>query len=184
MKFSLSPFYLLAIMGLLLTTACDDDDDNEPVNEQELITTVRLNFENQSTGSTQTFVARDTDGDGGQPPVVDDITLDDSTTYTVTAEFLDESDPNDVEDITEEVREEDEEHLVCYAFGGLVFNTAIQQDTDGNGDPLGLETIMSTLNTGNGQLQISLKHEPDKSAVDACSTGETDVEVAFDVDVQ
>lgn len=184
MKLKLSLLYLLAVTGLLLTTACDDDDDNQPENEPEVITTVRLNFENQATGATQTFVARDTDGDGGQPPVVDDITLEESTTYTVTAEFLDESDPNDVEDITEEVEEEDEEHLVCYVFGGTVFNTTIQQDTDGNGDPLGLETIMSTLNAGNGSLQITLKHEPDKSANNACSTGETDVEVDFDVTVQ
>jgi hypothetical protein len=184
MRLPFSLLYLLAITGLLLTTACDDDDDNQPVNEPEVITTVRLNFENQATGNIQPFVARDPDGDGGQPPVIDDITLDNNATYIVRAEFLDESDPNDPEDITEEVEEEDEEHLICYVFGGTVFDNSIQQDEDGNGDPLGLETTMSTLNAGNGTLQITLKHEPDKSIADACSTGETDVEVTFDVTVQ
>lgn len=177
--------FLFLLSGSFLVSSCSkDDDDNTPDNPQELITTVELTF-TDALGNSSTFIARDLDGDGGNPPVVDDITLEDNTVYTVTARFLDERDPGDVEDITVEVREEDLEHLVCYLFGGdPIFNTNIQQDPDSNGDPLGLITIMSTSNPGSGFLRISLKHEPDKSTADRCSTGETDVEVDYDVTIQ
>ncbi|MBK7870006.1 MAG: hypothetical protein IPJ74_04585 [Saprospiraceae bacterium] len=55
------------------------------------------------------------------------------------------------------------------------------QDMDENGKPLGLVSTLKTGAAGNGTLKISLKHEPDKDAANACNTGETDAEQTFNV---
>lgn len=176
---------LLALSaGLIAFASCnrDDDDDNTPENEQEVITTVTLTFVDQNNIST-VFRATDPDGDGGNPPVIDDVTLDANATYRLFLGFLDESDPNDIEDITEEVEEESNEHLVC--FDGSGFTSLPQaQDSDDNGDPLGVVSGLTTGSAGSGSLQVILRHEPDKSAAAPCTTGETDVDVTFPVTFQ
>lgn len=175
---------LPALFGsLLVLSACNkDDDDNEPENEQEVITTVTLTFVDSDNIST-VFQAADPDGDGGNPPTIDDITLDADETYRLSVAFLDESNPGDVENITEEVEEESNEHLVCFDATGFAIGPD-PEDTDDNGDPLGLVSNLATGNAGSGSLTVTLKHEPDKSAANPCSTGETDVEVTFPVTIQ
>jgi len=68
----------LAIISCALFS-CTDDDDASPStpispNEEELITTVRLNFMDAGGGTTS-FDFNDPDGDGGNAPVIDTITL-------------------------------------------------------------------------------------------------------------
>lgn len=168
--------FALCAMLTLLFSACDDDGDTMP-NEQELITTVRLTFSNAT--ESLIFKAEDADGPGGNPIVVDDILLATNTNYDLSVEFLDAQDPDNVADITEEVKEEDLEHLVCYTAEGV---PAPQNfDLDSNGHPLGLTATYSTANAATGSLKVSLKHLPDKDAPTPCNTGETDVEVTFNV---
>lgn len=177
-----SKYFFLAILAfsLFTFTACDDDD-NVQLNDEELITTVELTF--TENGNSSTFTIRDTDGDGGNPPEKETIQLGTDKEYTIAVRFLDESNSNDVEDITVEVRDESDEHLVCYsATGDFTAPTISDMDTAGN--PLGLATAVSTTQAGTGTLTVVLKHQPDKSLVDACSTGDTDVEVIFDVEIQ
>ncbi len=175
---------LVLTAGLTVFSSCnkDDDDDNTPENEQELITTVTLTFVDQNNVSS-VFKAFDLDGPGGDDPVIPEVILQDNETYQLFVAFLDESDLNDVEDITEEVEEESNEHLVCFEASG--FNTPpLAQDTDDNGDPLGLESSLTTGDLGTGSLRVILRHEPDKSIADPCTTGETDVDVTFPVRFQ
>lgn len=180
-------FFLLAmiIVSLFTVTACQQDDDDmpDPDNEQEVITTVQLNFTPDGGGAALTFVFSDEDGPGGNAPAVDDIVLAANTTYEVTVDFLDRSNPADPEFITEEVQEEAEEHLVCYVVAGSVPALTIK-DQDVNGDPLGLIASITTGTAGTGTLTVILKHEAAKDAADPCSTGETDVEAAFQVEIQ
>lgn len=177
-----SKYIFLAILAscLFTFTACDDDD-NMTVNDPEVITTVELTF--TENGNSTTFTIRDTDGPGGSDPVKETVQLASNTAYTVAVRFLDESDASDVEDITTEVREESDEHLACYSVTGTL-ETPVITDTDGSGNPLGLAATITTGAAGNGTLGVVLKHEPVKSATDPCSTGETDVEVTFDVEIQ
>ncbi len=172
------PAFLL--LGSLFFTACDKD--NDPANEEELITTVKLTFTEVGGGSTE-FTVKDLDGDGGDAPVSDDITLKANTAYTIGVEFLDESKADHTHNITEEVLEEGADHLVCFDATGAM-QVPVIGDVDGNGKPLGLESALATTAAGTGTLQVSLKHLPDKSAADPCSTGDTDVDVTFDVVVQ
>lgn len=177
-----SNYFLLAIMAFALFTftACDDDD-GVIMNDMELITTVELTF--TEMGNTTTFAIRDLDGVGGNDPVKETIQLLANKTYTIGVRFLDESDANDVENITEEVQAESDEHLVCFSAVGSLATPTVS-DTDASGNPLGLAATITTDQTGNATLQVVLKHEPDKSSANSCSTGETDVEVTFDVVVQ
>lgn len=173
-------FALLMASTVLLTTGCEKDKDNEPDNEQELITTVTLTF-TPTTGSTITATAKDLDGDGGNAPTIQPVNLKANTDYTLTVEFADES-KSPTEDITEEVQEESNEHLVCLVGSGAMPNPAIQ-DKDDAGKDLGLSSKFKTGAAGTGTLKITLKHEPDKNSANACSTGETDVEQTFNVTI-
>lgn len=172
----------LLILSAFLFTACDKDDDGMPDHEQELITTVQLTF-TDAAGSSQTFHVKDLDGDGGNPPVADEVKLNANTAYTLSVKFLDESDATHSHDITEEVEEESAEHLVCFTAAGAMV-TPVTTDTDADGKPLGLQNSLTTGNAGSGSLTVSLKHEPDKSAAAPCSTGETDAEVTFPVVIE
>ena len=164
-------------------TSCDDkvDDPIKP-NEEELITTVQLTFTDTSNSNdVRVFKFSDTDGEGGNPPSqFDTIKLNANTTYKLDVQFIDES-KTPVEDITEEVREEAVEHLVCYTSGGGV--TIAITDKDVNMLELGLEALVTTTITGNTSLSISLKHQPDIKD-GSCSVGETDVEVDFPFVIQ
>ena len=171
----------MLLFGSLLFTACDKDDDHDHL-DQELITTVVMTF-TETGGGSSTFKVVDLDGDGGNPPVVEEIKLKANTEYTVSVKFLDESNPADVEDITKEVLEEADEHLVCFTATGAMIAPTIT-DADEDGKPLGLQSTLTTGDAGTGSLRVVLKHEPNKSASNPCATGETDVDVTFPVKIE
>lgn len=169
----------------LIFTGCKDDDVVTPPNpnEEELITTVELTFDNKNANAdVRVFKFADPDGDGGNAPsTMDTIRLAANSEYTLSVKFLDESDASDVEDITEEVQEEEDEHLVCYAVQGGTIVTIT--DKDGNGLDLGLAADVMTSDAGDGHFTISLKHQPDVKN-GSCDVGETDVEVRFVLEVE
>jgi hypothetical protein len=172
--------FALIIGGMLAFNlqSCKKDDDMKKDDEQELITSLILNL--SENGNNSSFAWRDIDGAGGNPPVIDTIRLLANTTYNLSLEVLDES-KNPVEEITEEINEEDEEHLFVFEDNaGLLTITTV--DMDSNGDPVGLENTLQTVNRGTGKLKISLKHESDKSNPE--NTGETDIEVEMDYVVE
>lgn len=180
----------LALLFLGLTFAACDNDDPEPVNEEELITTVRVTFTNTANAQdVATAVFEDLDGPGGNDPVLTNPTLTANSTYTVTIQFLNEQE-TPAEDITEEVAEEDDEHQVFFVAGtGLNF-TYEYGDEDGDGNPLGLTGTATTGAASTGNLTISLIHEPSKSATGVNegdptnAGGEADVEVTFTTTIQ
>ena len=181
-KISILTFFLVSTIAF---TGCNEDNDvTDPPqpNEEELITTVELTYTNTGNISeTSTFRFADTDGEGGNAPSeTDTIKLAANATYTLAVRFLDES-GTDVEDITTEVLEEAAEHLVCYT---ATAGTAVTiTDEDGNGLDLGLAADVTTTNIANGSFTISLKHQPGTKN-GSCDVGETDVEVAFVLEVK
>ncbi len=181
--FSIPKMIILPLFAfvILLSSACNRDDDDSNPNEEELITSVILTF-TAPGGASTSFSFKDTDGDGGADPVVQNITLAAGTTYDLDVKFLDESNPADVEDITVEVAGESADHLICFSVEGGVPLPTIE-DTDDNGKPLGLASRLITNAAGSGKLTVRLKHQPDKNAATPCSTGDTDVEATFDVAV-
>ena len=176
-----------AVLTVLFTSSCSNDD-NPPVNEEELITTVAVTF----TGSGQiiTLTSRDLDGDGPNSPVITQTggNFVNGVTYLGAVSFLNELE-NSAEDITLEVAEEDEDHQVFYQVTNNL-GTFAYTDVDADGKPVGLTFNFTTSNSGTGQIQVTLKHLPNKSAAGVANGditnagGETDVQAVFSVVVQ
>lgn len=179
---------LLPVMVFgLFFISCEKDDPIIP-NEEELITTLVYTLVSDSA-PTVTFEFKDLDGDGGNAPMITSGILQANTEYTGSLTLSNESvDPAD--DITSEVSEEDDEHQFFYAVDdGLDINIDYD-DQDGDGNPLGLKTKVNTGQAGTGNLTITLRHEPAKSAdgvsdgLIANAGGETDIEVSFILTIQ
>lgn len=171
--------YALLAIPFLYFSCNDDDDTPEPVNEEEVITTMNVYVDGALAMSST-----DSDGDGPLEPVVTDGVLAANTTYSVRLEFLNElEDP--AEDITEEVEEEDLEHQVFYSAGGDLNVGVEYANFDSDGNPLGTLFTLTTNEAGSGTITITLVHEPMKPN-DGLATagGSTDIEVTFDVTVE
>ncbi len=196
----------LFALPLLLLAACDDvKETGEPENENEVITTVVLEFTPEAGGDALTFTWADPENDGS--PVIDDITLPEGA-YAVGVSFLNElEDP--AEDITVEVEDEGDQHQVFYTGGGVQSEATGENsaavlelsyaDQDANGLPVGLACAAQTLGLGSGQLTVTLRHMPPESGAavkteGAAETvasggfsalgGDTDAEVSFNLSVE
>lgn len=184
--------YKLLLAALFATTlgmtSCSKDEDPEIPNEEEVITTVNYTLTPVGSGAPVTFTFRDLDGDGGDAPVITSGVLAANTTYTGSLELLNEQE-SPAEDITEEIKEEDEEHQFFFS-NTATDVTVTYQDQDADGNPVGLETELTTVGATTGEMTIILRHEPNKSASGVAggiidnAGGETDIEVTFDLDVQ
>lgn len=175
---------LLSGFGLLaLTLAGCSKDKDEVSNEEELITTVSLRF--QEIGTANVFVAtfRDTDGEGGNPPSIDEIVLKPNANYSCSVELLNES-VSPAEDITEEVQEEADDHELYFIPAGA--NITINRvDLDSKSLPVGLSSTWQTGAASAGTVRVVLKHKPGtKAAGDPVTKGETDIDLNFTTKVQ
>jgi hypothetical protein len=181
----------LALVATATFAACDDDPTSPGIeNEQELITQVELTLTPVGGGAAIVTSITDPDGLGPLPPQgqVNPISLMPGTTYEGSVRFLDTSDPADVEDITVEVRTEDDEHRVFYFLSGVagVDIPLASLDTDGAGAPLGLsfQIVVDGGAAGAGGLQVVLSHYDDDPKGDGLTrSDETDVDVTFDISV-
>ncbi len=181
---TLFKFMFLFTFALVLTS-CDSDDDGTPeiVNEEEVITTVIVNLDPGPTGTAITLRSFDSDGDGPTEPVItvsDELAA--NTIYEGEIQFLNETE-SPAEDITEEVREEDDEHQVFYTIASGLNASVTYEDFDGDNNPLGTLVTVTTTDASTGLLTVTLRHEPkkpnDNTLLDA--GGETDVQVSFPV---
>ncbi|HPA36518.1 MAG TPA: hypothetical protein PLA16_09130, partial [Chitinophagales bacterium] len=96
--------YGSALSMLLLLNGCKKDNPT-PVNEEELITTVQLIFQEEGGMSSDTFSFKDIDGVGGIAAVTDSIILKKDTRYIVQTRVLNET-TSPADNITEEILEE------------------------------------------------------------------------------
>ena len=183
------------LLATLLLVSCGDDP--EPPNEEELITTLTITL-TPTEGDPLTMTFKDLDGDGaGVPQFIyssggNAAVLASSTTYTATLTLMNES-IAPAENITEEIEEEADEHLLCFentGLSGLVINYA---DTEadymagGSSKVVGLVTTWTTTaTTGEGTVTIKLFHQTNGSKTGTCPTSstDTDIEVTFNVAIQ
>jgi len=184
MKLKLSYLFLALALTMTIVAGCKDPDTPPEENEEEVITNMVLRFvDSANTSTATTFAFADPDGDGGNAPTIDDITLNAISTYTCTITLTNESDPNNIEDITAEVDEEKAENLFCFTPNTVTDRTTEYSDTDGT-FPVGLTTTWRTGAASTGEITVSLKHQPDGLKDGTCDPGETDIEVLFNVTVQ
>ncbi|MEM7655554.1 MAG: hypothetical protein AAF399_05440 [Bacteroidota bacterium] len=156
---------LVSLFALvLMITACTPE---EPMEGEEEIDTVNLIIGSE----TITWSVDDT-----EDPT---ITLDANSTVTVSAEFRN---VEEGENVTEEIQEEDDEHLVCYEVSGA--NLEIERtDTDGGGLEVGLATTWTVGEASTGTMTLELRHQPGVKD-GTCGPGSTDVQVTFDIVIQ
>jgi hypothetical protein len=173
---------LLFGVATLFTQCKDSGDEVKPDDENELITTVRLKFTEQGTTNVSTFSWKDLDGDGANA-TKDVIALKPNTTYGVTIELLDES-KTPTTDITQEVNQESDEHLLIYTATPGTLLTYTYKDKDRNNFPVGITGTAKTAATaGTGSLKVQLRHQPGvKNGTTA--PGSDDVNIDFDLKVQ
>jgi hypothetical protein len=182
---------VLAALTASLFSACKKDEEEPPVipNEEELITTLTYTLTPVGGGTPVVFSFKDTDGDGGNAPVVIEGILSANTDYTGVLSLLNESE-DPAEDITIEVSEEGVDHQLFYQPEAALNMEVDYSDVDANGKPIGLSTLVSTGTLSSGNLVITLRHEPNKNAAGVSdgditnAGGETDIEVTFVVEIE
>ncbi|MFZ6013988.1 MAG: hypothetical protein ACOYXT_26850 [Bacteroidota bacterium] len=189
-----------AIASLSVISGCDDDDPKKE-DTPELITKAVLTFSPSAGGSPVVVTAKDPDGEGVQDLAVDGpIHLAAAKSYTLTIQLINElAEPTDAEyNITEEVEEEADEHMFFFSWTNNVFNDPTgngnidnrsddvnYEDEDEDGLPLGLETFWTTASASSGKFRVMLKHQPElKSDASTSSTGETDLDIEFTINIQ
>jgi hypothetical protein len=185
------------LMVLVLLGSCDTDEP-EAENVEEIITRVTLTFSPTSGGDAVVVTATDPDGEGSQGLVIDGtISLENNFQYELSLKF-ENTWESPAENITEEVEEEGDEHLILFGWSGDVFSNPVNgditgnryviryEDADDNGQPIGLTTLWTTAaTTASGTFRAVLKHQPDgiKTSTSGISDGATDVDLTFDIEV-
>lgn len=167
----------------LIGTSCDHlNDPHDHDHDHDAVTTVTLTLVAQGTTDTTRVTWEDLDGIGGNNPNrIDTLFLRPATIYTGSVYFENRA-KSPIENVTEEVLEDANEHQVFYAVSNSLGQVQVL-DKDGRGLPLGLVYTLSTTATAAavpGALTLSLYHydsESSKNGTDPAD--ETDVEVSF-----
>ena len=175
-------FLTISIFAIALFASCSDDDVPEPVNEEEVITTLTVTLDSGS--GTVVMQYQDLDGDG---PDAGTVTvsgpLSANTSYDGSIVLLNETE-DPAENVTEEIEEEDLDHQFFYTVGSGLDVTTEYTSFDSAGNELGLTFLLNTAGASSGGLTFTLRHEPNKPNTSlADAGGETDIEVTFNVAV-
>ncbi len=187
-KFNLIKIISVIVIICSLAASCKKDP-KESGNEEELITTLKLNFIPAGGGATLSYQFKDPDGEGGVLPTQDEIVLLPSTSYDVTIQLLNES-VIPAEDITEEVQTEARAHRFYFEPSAGSNITVTNLNNDPNGIPLGVISKWTTATTATGTITIVLRHyagDPPGKEIDdtvTSSKSTTDIEVTFDTSIE
>ncbi|WP_428653623.1 hypothetical protein [Runella sp.] len=176
----------LVFMLTVFFWSCGTKEEPAPEDENELITTVRLNFTENGTTTVQKFEWKDIDGDGGNAPAISKVTLKANRTYKLEIEFLDES-KTPADNITAEVKAKQDEHLVVFSPTPSSLLTYTAGDKDSRNFPIGLTGNTVTGNANQGTLRVQLRHQPPVNGQPVkngtVTPGSDDVNITFDVSI-
>jgi len=190
-------FGLGLLFGIMTMSGCTDDEPPEIENEEEIITDVTLTFTPNGGGSAIIALAQDPDGEGPEElEIISNIILASNTTYALE---LDLENSIEGESISEEVKEEADEHMFFFGWTSGLFsdpagsgnigsgnrdNPLNYEDSDTNSQPLGLETTWTTGDAASGVFRVILKHQPDiKTASSTSMDGESDIDITWDITI-
>ena len=175
--------YALLASTLIFASCSDDDNTPDPVNEEEVITTLTVTLDSGS--DTVVMQYQDLDGDGPDAATVTvSGSLNANTTYDGSIVLLNETE-SPAENVTEEIEEEDDEHQFFYTVGSGLDVATDYANFDGDGNPLGTLFVLNVGSASSGGLTFTLRHEPNKPNTGLENAGgSTDIEVTFDVTVE
>ena len=196
---------IIALCLFVLIFACSKDDPN-PIHEEEVITRVTLEVSKvgSSNPTTYTFEVEghdhdhddhddddhdDEDGDEHEGEHTE-IELEANSSYNVSISFYNDSDPDNVENITSEIIEEKDEHQIFYEItdelSGFSIASASNDTNDSNGNPLFIKSTWTTTGETSGEVVGYLIHSPTSKTGNTRTDfgGSTDVEIEFEVHVE
>ena len=166
--------------------------------EEEVINEIIVSFVPISGGDTIQGRFFDADGEGVGAPTIEEINLSVSTEYNMFV-TLTNTLGAEPEDVTEEIMEEDDEHIFLFAFTNDAFGSPAgdgnadergdpldYNDMDENGLPVGLSTSWTTtdMSISGGSFRVVLKHQPgQKTATSDITVGGTDVDVTLPLNI-
>ena len=177
-------FLTIALFTSILFIGCSKDDAPQPVNEEEVITTLTVTLVPNDGSSAITLQTRDLDGDGPNAPVITSSNLAAGVTYSGSIVLLNETE-NPAGNITEEVEEESVEHQFFYTATGGLDVTTNGENLDSEGNKLGTEFTLVAGAVSSGTLTFTLRHEPTKPNTGLSDAGgESDIIALFNVAVQ
>ena len=193
---------IIPLILFILIFACSKDEDPEPANEEEVITLVTLEVTKAGSSETITYNFEveghahddededdDDDHDGHEGEHIE-IELEPNSSYNVSMLIYNDTDPNDIENVTLEVIEEADEHQVFYAItdelSGFSIASASNDYSDSDGNPLFLKTTWTTTGETSGDVVSYLIHEPTSKTGSTRNDfgGATDFEIEFEVHVE
>ena len=179
-------FLSTTIFATALIFSCSSDDEStpEPVLEEEVITTMTITL--QADGQADVILqTQDLDGDGPNLPVVTvSGDLSSNTNYSGSIILLNETE-DPAENMTLEIEEEDLAHQFFYSVGSGLDAETDYNDADSEGNPLGLDFVLSANSASSGTITFTLRHEPNKPNMGLEDAGgETDIEATFNVSIQ
>lgn len=186
------------IFAISILSGCNDEDPVKP-DAPEMITKATLTF-TPDAGTPVVVTATDPDGEGVQDMSVDSpINLEANKSYTLSISLINAlAQPSDpAYNVTQEVEEEGDEHLFFFEWTNNLFadpagngnidsrnDDVNYEDQDANSLPLGLETFWTTGSPLSGTFRVVLKHQPGlKSETSGSFTGETDLDITFEINV-
>ena len=183
-------FALIALSSCtLLWSACHKPEENVdvPDPDNEVITTVKLTAVN-AADATDVVNAQWKDltpNDGNPDLSAAKLTLKKDAVYNVSLQFLDET-KTPVGNITEEITDRANYHLICYTPSSGMGLTVQRTDKDNNTPQmeLGLAAKFTTTTVADGSIQVALHHQPSGKNGTDCAIGTTDADVTFTVKVQ
>ena len=191
-------YLLYAVLTLFIFTACEEDEAApEEENEMEVFTDVKLVFTPTGGGAAVEAAAQDPDGAGVQElQVLGSINLAANTSYTLTM-VIENCLESPCELMNEEIEEEDDEHQFFFAFTNDAFTSPVgngnldnasdpinYNDSDVNGNSLGLNTSWTTGSASTGTFTVQLQHQPDvKTATSGSTDGDTDFALTFNLNI-
>ena len=196
---------IIALCLFVLIFACSKDDP-DPAHEGEVITKVTLQVSKVGSSNPTTYdfeveghghghddseeedhdEEEDEDHEGGHI----EIELEANSTYNVSISFYNDSDPDNVENMTSEIIEEKDEHQFFYeitdALNGFSIVSATNDTDDSSGNPLFLKTTWTTTGETFGDVVGYLIHEPTTKTGNVRKDfgGTTDVQIEFEVHVE
>jgi len=190
MKFNSLLSVGLTIVILTIFSSCDKKEKEDPIipNEEELITSLYFTLIDTLANDTVLFSFKDLDGDGGNDPEIINGELQANTNYIGKIGLYNESvDPR--ENITIEIQNEADHHQFFFIVSTALNFQIEYNDSDSNGNPLGIENTIETGEGSVGELLIILRHNPNKTAAGVSegiitnAGGESDIEVTFELTI-
>lgn len=181
-----SKFLLALFIGLALFS-CKKDPVVEPTDDNELITTVELQF-TDSKNVTKTFAFQDLDANSITPPdKFESIVLDANENYEMEVKVYDESRKPRV-DVTKKIEEDAEAHLFVFKVTPASLFSLKAKDKDKNNLPVGLKNTGKTQGKGVGKLHVILKHQPPANGKRVKNgdeeIGSTDIDLDFKLEIK